>query len=596
MIVFIGISGLYHLGDARQEDLGYSGDVRTKLITGVLLLGVVGLFLEQMGLTAPLWRLLIAIVDYSIIAIVAFEIVEEYLRAPVRKNYLRQHIFSLLSFLVFATLFGYSKFAAGVNEELGSLGYLSVIIIRNAFLTLKVISRLRRLSEFMRSVLNHPAQTVVLSFAMVILVGTLLLMMPFTTTDGMGLSFTESLFTATSAVCVTGLIVVDTATAFTLWGWIIIVLLIQIGGLGIMILSYFTIFVIRRSISHEDTVLLSYMLEEGNIDEIRRAVLRIVGFTLSLEGVGALLLGVAFYQEGFALGDAAFYGLFHGISAFCNAGFALFTTSLEQFSANALVNLVVVALIVAGGLSFVVLTDLWRLFVPARGYGNGRARPLGVGSRAVLSVTGVALLASFFIFYFLEHGKAMAELSLGEQILATLFQAVTLRTAGFNTLPFDQFQTATYLAMMLFMFIGGASGSTAGGIKVNSVAVIWSYLRSVRTGSRDSILFRHRVSRNQIASAFSVLLFGVTAVFLGTFLLSIFESFSLLEVVFESVSAFGTVGLSTGITSGLSQAGRYIIILLMFVGRVGPLTLLSASTREEERLRVRYPTADISVG
>ncbi|MFP4425403.1 MAG: TrkH family potassium uptake protein [Spirochaetaceae bacterium] len=578
--------------------------MRTKLITGVLLLGVLGLFLEQMELTAPFWGLLTAVVDYSIIAIVAFEIIEEYLRAPVRKNYLRQHLFSLLSFLVFVTLFGYSKLAAGVNEEFGSLGYLSVIIVRNLFLTLRVISRLRRLSEFMRSVLNQPAQTVVLSFSMAILVGTLLLMMPFTTTDGMGLTFTESLFTATSAVCVTGLIVVDTATAFTLWGWIIIVLLIQIGGLGIMILSYFIIFVIRRSITPEDTMLLSYMLEEGNTDEIRRTVVRIVGFTLSLEGVGGALLGVAFYREGFALGDAAFYGLFHAVSAFCNAGFALFTTSLEQFSANTLVNLVMVLLIVAGGISFVVLTDLWRLFVPprrsprgaTRGEGNGRARPLGVGSRAVLAVTGVVLLASFLIFYFLEHGKAMAELSLGEQLLASLFQAVTLRTAGFNTLPFDRFQTATYLAMMLFMFVGGASGSTAGGIKVNSVAVIWSYLRSVRTGSGDSILFRHRVSRNQIASAFSVLLLGVTAVFLGTFLLSIFDSFSLVQTLFESVSAFGTVGLSTGITGELSRPGRYVIILLMFVGRVGPLTLLSASTTQEERLRVRYPTADISVG
>lgn len=568
----------------------YSEVVRTKLITGVLLLGVLGLFLEQMELSAPIWGVVVTILDYTILAIVAFELLEAYIRAPVRKNFVRQHAFSLITFLLFGTLFFYTKWADEVSDELGSLGYLSVIIIRNTFLSFKVISRLRRLSEFMRSVLNHPAQTVVLSFAMVILVGTLLLMMPFATVDGEGLHFTESLFTATSAVCVTGLIVVDTATAFTIWGWVVILLLIQIGGLGIMILSYFTIFVIRRSISHEDTVLLSYMLEEGNIGEIRRAVVRIVGFTLGLEAIGALILAGAFLSEGLSPGSAAFYGLFHAVSAFCNAGFALFTTSLEQFSANVAINLVVVILIIAGGISFVVLTELWRLFTKVDAQG------LGVGTRAILTVTGVALVSSFFLFYFLEHGRAMRELPLGEQLLATLFQAVTLRTAGFNTLPFDQFRTATYLAMMAFMFVGGASGSTAGGIKVNSVAVIWSYLRSIRTGSRDSILFRHRVSRNQIATAFSVLLFGVSAVFAGTFLLSIFESFSLLELLFESVSAFGTVGLSTGITGGLTNPGRYVIILLMFVGRVGPLTLLSASTSEEERLRVRYPTADISVG
>jgi trk system potassium uptake protein TrkH len=590
---------------SRRRCSEYSGEVRAKLITGVLLLGVLGLFLEQMELAAPFWGFVVTVVDYLILGIVTFELLEAYIHAPVRKNFLRQHAFSLVTFLLFLLLFLYTKWAAEVGEELGALGYLSIIIIRNIFLTLKVVTRIRRLSEFMRSILNHPAQTVVLSFAMVILVGTLLLMMSFTTVDGEGLSFTESLFTATSAVCVTGLIVVDTATAFTFSGWVIILLLIQIGGLGIMILSYFTIFVIRRSISHEDTMLLSYMLQEGNIGEIRRAVVRIVGFTFALEAMGATVLALAFLSEGFSPGSAAFHGLFHAVSAFCNAGFALFTTSLEQFSANFAVNLVVVVLIIAGGISFVVLTDLWRLFVRPPGANaaaetktprtNG-VRGLGVGTRAILTVTGIALVSSFFLFYFLEHGRAMRELPLGEQLLATLFQAVTLRTAGFNTLPFDQFRTATYLAMMAFMFVGGASGSTAGGIKVNSVAVIWSYLRSIRTGSRDSILFRHRVSRNQIATAFSVLLFGVSAVFVGTFLLSIFESFSLLEVLFESVSAFGTVGLSTGITGGLTIPGRYVIILLMFVGRVGPLTLLSASTSEEERLRVRYPTADISVG
>lgn len=566
-----------------------------RLIPAVLVIGVAGLFLEQMDPAGAFWDVAIALIDYTLIGLTALEIVAAYLQAPVKKQYLRQHAASLGFFVLFATLFAIARLSPP-GSDVGSLGYLTAIVLRNLFLTLKVFSRLRSLSSFVRGVMNHPAQTVVLSFALVILVGTLLLMMPVATVDGDGLSLTEALFTATSAVCVTGLIVVDTATAFTLWGWIVILLLIQIGGLGIMALSYFTIFVMRRSISHEETTILSYMLDEGNVGEIRAALKRIVGFSFGIEGVGALLLAVGFWWEGLSPLRALFYGLFHSVSAFCNAGFALFTTSLEQFADNGLINLVVVLLIVAGGISFVVLTDLWRLFLWRRGKLPEAIVSLGVGSKAVLTVTGVLLGGSFFLFYFMEHAASMADLPLGEQLLASLFQAVTLRTAGFNTLPFDQFRSGTYLAMMAFMFIGGASGSTAGGIKVNSVAVIWSYLRSIRRGREDAILFLRRVSRRQIATAFSVLLFGVASVFAATFILSISESFSLLDIFFESVSAFATVGLSTGITGGLSILGRLVIVVLMFIGRVGPLTLLSATGGEEERLRVRYPTADISVG
>lgn len=583
-------------GYSRIVALARAALLPKRVIPLVLLLGVVGLFLEQLDPAGSGWRAAVTLVDYALITLTALEILVAFAQSPVKTKYFRRHIFSIGFFLLFAALFFLARFSTALGSEAGSLGYLTAIVVRNLFLTLKVFSRIRSLSSFVRGLMNHPAQTVVLSFALVILVGTLLLMMPVATLDGEGLSPTEALFTATSAVCVTGLVVVDTATVFTFWGWIVILLLIQIGGLGIMALSYFTIFVMRRSITHEDTTVLSYMLDEGNVGEIRAALTRIVGFTFGFEGVGALLLGLGFWSDGMAPLRSLFYGLFHAVSAFCNAGFALFTRSLEQFAGNSLINSVVVVLIIAGGISFVVLTDLWRLFLRRRGKLEAPTFSLGAGTRAILAVTGIALGASFFLFYFMEHGAAMAELSFGEQLLATLFQAVTLRTAGFNTLPTDQFRTATYLAMMAFMFIGGASGSTAGGIKVNSVAVIWSYLRSVRRGTQDALLFLRRVSRTQVATAFSVLLFGVASIFTATFVLSISESFSLLEIAFESVSAFATVGLSTGITGGLSLTGRLVIVLLMFIGRVGPLTLLSASSGQEERLRVRYPPADISVG
>lgn len=501
-----------------------------------------------------------------------------------------------LGFLVLAAVahldVGVDGIAPGAAELL--------LVIRAVLLLIPSLSRAKRLSGFVKDIVSHPAQTVALSFLLAILVGTWLLMLPFTAADGTGLSLVDALFTATSAVCVTGLIVVDTATVYTLWGQLTIMALIQIGGLGIMVLALFTFTLRRQAVSVESKVLLSYMISEKRMTELSRALRRIVLITVGIEAAGAAMLFAFFGPVSEGVGHRALLAVFHAISAFCNAGFALFTTSLEQFHHHLGVNLVVVILIVAGGISFGVLTntfehvrDVVRRRLASR---ETRVEPLSVNTQAVLLGSGVLLLAAFFLFYALEHARSLAAYPTGQQYLAALFQSVTLRTAGFNTVPTGQLATGTYIMMMVFMFIGGASGSTAGGIKVNNAAVIVAYVGTTRRGRNQTLLFGHAVSDRQSATAFTVLLFGLISIVGGTFLLSLTESAGLTQIAFEAVSAFGTVGLSTGITGDLSWMGRVVITILMFIGRVGPLTLLAASTGRGKTLKVEYPSANVAIG
>jgi trk system potassium uptake protein TrkH len=480
---------------------------------------------------------------------------------------------------------------------------------------------------------THPSQTVVLSFLTAILVGTALLALPFASAGEGSLSFLESLFTATSAVCVTGLIVVDTATELSFWGQLIVLVLIQAGGLGIMLLSFFVVFSLRRRVSLQDRVLVSYMLQQRDVSTLRASVRRIVLITVSIEAVGALLLffamggatGAPVGSNG-ALGERIFSSVFHAVSAFCNAGFALFSESFTRFLDAPGVNFTVAALIILGGLSFTVLSDLHRVLADgirtlfrggrrvgapegrggqwglerqrqASGRTRARQRRLSVNSRLVLLLSGVLLLLGTALIYALEHARTLADFPLGTQYLASFFQAVTLRTAGFNTVSIAALGLPTLVALMAFMFVGGAAGGTAGGIKVNSLGVIGAFLASRRNRMQQQVrIFRHAIPGAQVHNAFTVMLFGVATVFVATFLLTITEGLPLEALLFEAVSAFGTVGLSTGITGELSPAGRLVITVLMFVGRLGPLTLLAASLRRERRVAVEYPEADIQVG
>ncbi len=581
---------------------------KNPLVVVALLLSVTTLFLEQVSRAIDLsaLRVVPAYAGYAVLGLVVAEIVTDILRAPYKRIYLKQSVGALSFAAVFAGLFVYTRLFASdsVGGAIGALPIV-VVVIRNVFILLRVFSRLRHVASFLDEISARPAQTIVVSFLVVILAGTLLLMLPFTHSEGRGLSPVDALFTATSAVCVTGLIVVDTATAFTVYGKIVILVLIQIGGLGIMLLSFFTVFVFRRSVSIRDKMLMSYMLSERDMTKLSRNLKTIIYTTLTIEAAGAVVLAAGIRANtGAGAAQTAFQAVFHAVSAFSNAGFSLYSDSLESFRGRPGVIVPTALLILVGGMGFAVIADLRtvaasyvrRMRDRLRRSRRHRLVAPSLNSVAVLSVSGALLLLATLAFYGLEYRNVLSAERVGGQYLSAFFQSVTLRTAGFNSVPFDALLPATYIAMTVFMFIGGASGSTAGGIKVNTVAVMIAYLIST-IKDRDSVVFhRYSIRADIVARAFLILLFGISVVTAGTILLTLFESAPVEHLFFEAVSAFGTVGLSAGVTPQLSIPGRIVIIILMFFGRIGPLTILAAATVGRRKVRIEYPRGEIAIG
>lgn len=564
-----------------------------------LLLSLAALLPELLP-SAAVWEELARYLDFLLLAVLITEMLLDARSHGRIGEYLRQSILPTAFLLVFLLLAAYGRMGIA-GDGTGRIIALArgVIVLRSGLLLLGVFRRLRRFSVFFETVTFHPAQTILYSFIGAIVIGTLLLMLPVTTTDSGGLGLLNALFTATSAVCVTGLVVVDTA-GLTLWGQLIVLLLIQAGGLGIMIISYFSLFAARQRVSLEEKMLLSYILDERNMNAVAGRVKAIIYTTLLIEAAGTLLLLPGMRS---AAGDTEasgiFYAIFHSVSAFCNAGFALFSDSLTRFADNPAVITTVAVLIILGGLSFSVLVnagetafDAFRRRISPRSVPSAAPR-LSLNSRVVLHGSGLLLITGLLLFYLLAHGGTLAAMPTGSQYLQAFFQSVTLRTAGFNTVAVGELSVTALLVLIPFMFIGGASGSTAGGIKVNNAAIIAAYIRATFTGDRSVVISQYSVGRERVNRAFLVFYFGIAAIAIGTVLLSAAEEFALEQLLFEAVSAFGTVGLSTGITGELSAPGRIIIILLMYIGRVGPLTILAAASRPSKGLDISYPRGDI---
>jgi trk system potassium uptake protein TrkH len=562
------------------------------------ILGLVALFMEQAE-GGPVMAGLIHLIDFGILALILWSTIGEIRNVKYPVIYIKTYWPSLGFVVVFTGFFLYSKYSTFFVQGSGDFDNLTVSL-RNIFLVMKILGRMRKVFKLFERMADRPAQTVTISFILVILSGALGLMTDQATVDGVGLSFLDALFTATSAVCVTGLVVVDTAVDLTRTGQLIILVLIQIGGLGIMLFSFFVMIALRKRLSIQDRLTVSYMLSEDDMLSLSRSVRTIVMSTLTIELVGALVLFSRFVILTESLGDAVFHSIFHSVSAFCNAGFALYSDSLVSFNQDPLVILAIAVLITLGGISFGVITDLKSWFISIFGKLKGaQGRVLRIGSmntRVVLAVSSVLVFTGFCGFYLLEHRGAMADDSLGAQYLGALFQSVTLRTAGFNSVSFAGLRDATLLFMIMFMFIGGASGSTAGGIKVNSLAAIGAFFVSFIRQEKTPRIGAYSVSSEKVGRAFLILFFGLSSVLVGTFVLSLSEEALFIALLFEAVSAFGTVGLSTGLTPGLSPVGKTLIIILMFLGRMGPLTILTAASKKNLQGQIEFPQGDLAIG
>lgn len=430
-------------------------------------------------------------------------------------------------------------------------------------------------------------------FVSLIVMGSLLLFLPVSWQGGARLGYIDALFTSASAVCVTGLITVDTSL-YSLTGQVIILLLIQAGGLGII--SFTTIYLARPT---------------GKISLLRRGVVkgfyldameweplsiikRIIMMTFIIEGIGVLPLFIIFSAE--IKDGPLFYALFHSISAFCNAGFSLFSNSLENYTGNAGVIITISALIVLGGLGFVVLQDVGRNI-------TGKKRGLLLHTKIVLFMSASLLIISTALYFIFEHNHALNNLSPVEKVLAAIFQAVTTRTAGFNSVAQDSLSLPSRTLTLPLMFIGGASGSIAGGIKITTVFVVLLMVLQGPDSRGEVTVFKRKITAPTIFRSVMFMTKAAMILFLCIFLLTITERYlsstadvSFAELFFESFSAFGTVGLSLGITSMLSVPGKIVIILTMFSGRVGLMLLAIPAVKGYPAHMLDYPKGEVLIG
>ena len=440
--------------------------------------------------------------------------------------------------------------------------------------------------------LFQPAQVLAISFAAAIILGAFLLMVPICTVSGR-ISFIDALFTSTSAICVTGLIVVDTAAYFTTAGKWVILLLIQLGGLGIMTFSTMVLLAAGRPITISDRILVQEGYHPGSPHNFKALIRNIFLLTAAIEGAGFILLSLRFLRDE-PLEKALFSGLFHSISAFCNAGFSVYSDNLMGFRGDILVNLTVANLIIFGGLGFLVIGEAGKA---AAGLLKGMKIRLSLHSKLVLTTTTALIVGSFFIFLALENGGALGDLSWKEKILASFFQVVTPRTAGFNTIDLTTLGTAAVLLHMFLMFIGASPGSTGGGVKTSTFGVVLAFIRS-KFAARDSVhLFYRTIPQNNVVRAFTVISLSISLVFLAGFVVLVSQPGMLMkEVFYEVFSGFGTVGLSLGITPQLNVLSKAMIVLVMYAGRIGPLTLLLAFSRRRAIGKFEYVEESVLIG
>lgn len=438
----------------------------------------------------------------------------------------------------------------------------------------------------------RPELVLVLSFSALIFIGTVLLKLPFAVPYGEEISFVDAFFTAASASTVTGLIVKDTGVDFTFFGQVVILLLIQLGGLGIMTAAGFFLFLLKKGISFGQKVNLKEFVGAVYISEVVRLIIFIVSVTLVFEFFGGLLL-FFYWQAGQGFSPPLlFSSFFHSISAFCNAGFSLFPDSLASFRADAFINLLFSFLIIAGGLGFFVFEDLKRLCfgVP----GKKRTR-FSLHTKIVLVSSLVLIIFGASLFFFFEK-ENLAGFSLTEKILVSGFQSATSRTAGFATVDVGGLEKSTHFLLMFLMFVGGSPGSAAGGIKTISLVLILLFLFHRLKGKEEITIFRTAIAPEAVSRA--VIIAGVAIIILLVFSLALLytENGSFEEILFETVSAFGTVGLSAGLTARLSDYGKILVSVLMFLGRITPLCAAVILSKGRVRQKILFPEEKISLG
>ncbi|WP_226669378.1 TrkH family potassium uptake protein [Metabacillus litoralis] len=432
----------------------------------------------------------------------------------------------------------------------------------------------------------NPSQLLVLVFVVSITIGTILLKLPFAT--NVSIKWVDALFIATSAMTVTGLATVDPGSTFTVYGQFIIAILIQVGGLGIMSFAVLIFMVLGKKIGLKERILIQHALNQTSLGGVIKLVKYLFIFSITIEMIAMIFLAIRWVPE-YGWSQGLFYSFFHSISAFNNAGIALWPDNLIQYVGDPIINIVMSSLFIIGGIGFTVLVDIWH---------KKSFKKLSLHTKMMivgtLIINVVAMLFIFCVEY--SNPKTLGELTLGNKLWASYFQAVSPRTAGFNTIDIGGLDETSIFFMVILMFIGAGSGSTGGGIKLTTAIVIGLATLTFLKGKSEVVVSRRTIHYSTIVKALAISMVSIVFVICSILLLNITEKHaSFLDIMFEVVSAFGTVGLSTGITGDLTSIGKQLIIFIMFVGKLGPLTLMFSLAKPSKE-KIRYPQEDVLTG
>lgn len=444
----------------------------------------------------------------------------------------------------------------------------------------------------MKKIKLSPYILILLSFAIMMFLGAFLLCLPLAQISGKSGNFLENLFTATSALCVTGLVVNDISITYTIFGKIVILILIQLGGLGVLTVSSMVILSISRKMGYYTKKIVSEDINYNILTEIPRYLKNVSIVVFGIEFVGAVLLFFEFSKK-LSFIQAVGYSIFHSVSAFCNAGFALFSNNMENYTGNILINFVITSLIILGGLGFAAILDVYNVIKKTR-------RKLSTSTHLAMAMTIFLICFGAIMTFILEYSNkgTIGNLSLHDKLLSSYFQSVTLRTAGFQTIDLATLTTPTIIIYLFLMFIGASPGSTGGGLKTTTLGILLLGVMNAITGREDIEYRRRRLSWQTFNKACAILMLSLFYLFVMIIIMSIFDSSKgFLPLLFELISAFGTVGLSMGLTAKLSIISKLIIILTMYIGRVGPLTIMYALSKKKYREgKYKYPEETILIG